>query len=201
MRCVILSQWSDLRWGVMWWNFGVFVTAQAAELRMSWRPIELLITDVEIKSYSSLFLEWMREVAIVQAVLWSELLRIRRRSRIWEKQDFEMYEIWSEKERLESKIIPRFRAEETGCIVVFEEIVSVGLWILESCAGSPIRRNSVLAVSCPPSSPPSMSMLDSMLASNAECWRAKMLDSLLASIFKRMNMFILFKNAGQHFYL
>ena len=52
---------------------------------------------------------------------------------MWEKQDFEMYEIWSEKERLESKMIPRFRAEETGCIVVFEEIVSVGLWILESC--------------------------------------------------------------------
>ena len=59
--------------------------------------------------------------------------------------DFEMYEIWTEKERLESKIIPRFRAEETGCIVVFEESVSVGLWILESCAGSPMRRNSVLA--------------------------------------------------------
>ena len=56
-----------------------------------------------------------------------------------------MYEMWSENERLESKIIPRFRAEETGCIVVFEEIVSVGLWILESCAGSPMRRNSVLA--------------------------------------------------------
>ena len=56
-----------------------------------------------------------------------------------------MYEIWSEKERLESKIIPRFRAEETGCIVVFEEIVSVGLWILESFAGSPMRRNSVSA--------------------------------------------------------
>ena len=35
----------------------------------------------------------------------------------------------SEKERLESKIISRFRAEETGCgcIVVFEEIISVGL--------------------------------------------------------------------------
>ena len=32
-----------------------------------------------------------------------------------------------QKERLESKIIPIFRAEETGCIVVFEEIVSVGL--------------------------------------------------------------------------
>ena len=59
--------------------------------------------------------------------------------------DFEMYEIWSEKERFESKIIPRFRAEETGCIVVFEEIVSVGLWILASCAGSSMRRNSVLA--------------------------------------------------------
>ena len=31
------------------------------------------------------------------------------------------------KERLESKIIPRFRAEETGCIVVFEEIVKCGI--------------------------------------------------------------------------
>ena len=52
-----------------------------------------------------------------------------------------MHEIWSEKERLESKITPRFRAEET-VIVVFEEIVSVGSWILASCA---MRRNSVLA--------------------------------------------------------
>ena len=34
--CVILSLWSDLRRGVMWWNFGVFVTARAAELRTSW---------------------------------------------------------------------------------------------------------------------------------------------------------------------
>ena len=33
----------------------------------------------------------MREVAIVQVVLWSKVLRIRRRSRIWEKQDFEMW--------------------------------------------------------------------------------------------------------------
>ena len=86
----------------------------------------------------------MREVAIVQAVLWSKVLRIRHRSWIWEKQDFEMYEIWSEKQRLESKITPRFRAEETGCIVIFEEIVSVGLWILASCAGRPMRRNSVI---------------------------------------------------------
>ena len=31
------------------------------------------------------------------------------------------------KGKIESKIKLRFRAEETGCIVVFEEIVSVGL--------------------------------------------------------------------------
>ena len=41
-------------------------------------------------------------------------------------------------------LLPRFRAEETGCIIVFEGIVSVGLWILASCAGRPLRRNSVL---------------------------------------------------------
>ena len=49
----------------------------------------------------------------------------------------------------ERKITPRFRAElriraelEQGCIVVFEGIVSVGLFILANCAGSPMRRNS-----------------------------------------------------------
>ena len=52
----------------------------------------------------------MSEVATVRAVLWSKVLRIRRRSRMWEKQDLEMYEMWSEKERLESKITLRFWA-------------------------------------------------------------------------------------------
>ena len=49
MRCVILSQ-CDLRWGVMWWKFEVFVTARAAEPENELKPIELLITDVEIES-------------------------------------------------------------------------------------------------------------------------------------------------------
>ena len=59
-----------------------------------------------------LCMEWMIEVALVQAVLWSKVLRIRRRSRIREKQDFEMYDIWSEKERLELKIIPIFEQKK-----------------------------------------------------------------------------------------
>jgi hypothetical protein len=50
-----------------------------------------------------------------------------------------------------------------------------------------------------------------MLASNAvqyagqhagqQCWRAKMLDSIAGQHFQRMNMFILFENAGQLLYL
>ena len=37
MRSEILSQCRDFRIGVMCWNFGVFVTALAAEFRTSWR--------------------------------------------------------------------------------------------------------------------------------------------------------------------
>jgi len=36
MRCSILSQWRDLRTGVMWANFGVLETARAEEFRMNW---------------------------------------------------------------------------------------------------------------------------------------------------------------------
>ena len=39
----------------------------------------------------------------------------------------------------------KISSRRTGCIVLFEEILSVGLSILESCAGGPMRRNSVLA--------------------------------------------------------
>ena len=63
---------------------------------------------------------------MVQDVVWSKVLRICRRSWIWAKQDFEMYEILSEKERLESKIIPRFRAEGTGCCVARD-----GYWLVK----------------------------------------------------------------------
>ena len=44
-----------------------------------------------------------------------------------------------DRERLESKMKPRLRAEKTGLRMVSEEMVSVGFEILESCAGRPIK--------------------------------------------------------------
>lgn len=55
-----------------------------------------------------------------------------------------MSEMWSWKERWESKITPRLRAWETGLSVVSEETVRVGLFILASWAGRPNSKNSVL---------------------------------------------------------
>ena len=136
MRCVILSQRSDLRWGVInvmeFWSF--CDSTRAAELRMSRSRLSCWLHDVRWGELQYSSLEWMREVAIVQAVLWSNVLRLRRRSRIWEKQDFEMYEIYMIRKRKitikdNTKISSR---RNRFCIVVFEEIVSVGLWILES---------------------------------------------------------------------
>jgi len=39
IRCSILSQWRDLRRGVMWHDLGDLDTARAEELRMSWRRL------------------------------------------------------------------------------------------------------------------------------------------------------------------
>ena len=64
--------------------------------------------------------------------MWSKVLRIRLRSRMWAKQVFEMYEMWSEKERFESNITPRFLAEATGLMEVVEGIDREGLSILAS---------------------------------------------------------------------
>ena len=59
------------------------------------------------------------------------------------KNELKMIELLTE--RLESKITPRFRVEETGCIIVLPVMVSAGLCILAICAGRPMKRNSVLA--------------------------------------------------------
>ena len=45
---------------------------------------------------------------------------------------------------MESKITPRFLAEATGLMEVFEGIDEVGLSLLASCVGRPMNINSVL---------------------------------------------------------
>ena len=92
-----MSQLSDLRWGVYnvmeFWSFFDSKSSRVKNELKSIAVVDYWFWDKE--SCSSLYsLEWMREVAIVQAVLWSKVLRIRCRSRIWEKQDFEMCDIW-----------------------------------------------------------------------------------------------------------
>lgn len=37
IRSEILSQWSHLKTGMMWWWFGILVTARARAFRIAWR--------------------------------------------------------------------------------------------------------------------------------------------------------------------
>ena len=53
-------------------------------------------------------------------------------------------EICLKKYKLQSKINPKFLAEEVRGMGCVEGRESDGLMILEVCCGSPIRRNSVL---------------------------------------------------------
>lgn len=59
-------------------------------------------------------------------------------------QDLQTEEIWSLKERLLSKRMPRLRAEWIGLMIVEGSISKDGLLSLESCVGLPKIRNSVL---------------------------------------------------------
>jgi len=61
------------------------------------------------------------------------VFRIRRKSRMDRKHDFEMDEICFEKVSDESKITPRLRAKFVGVIVTLEGIKRVGSESLESC--------------------------------------------------------------------
>ena len=70
--------------------------------------------------------------------------RIFLRLRIWQKQDLDKEEICSEKDSLESKIMPRLRAEVTGWIVTLLGIDRIMLLTLASWELLPSKRNSVL---------------------------------------------------------
>ena len=50
----------------------------------------------------------------------------------------------SDIDRVESKMMPRLRAEETEETDMSADICKIGWVILDSCLGRPIRRNSVL---------------------------------------------------------
>jgi len=54
---------------------------------------------------------------MVQAVVWSIVLRIRLRSRILRKHDLEIEEIRCANDRFVSKMTPRLRAESTGLLL------------------------------------------------------------------------------------
>ena len=56
----------------------------------------------------------------------------------------ERKKICLEKDKLESKMNPRYLAEEVGGMGCVEGTESDGLMILQVCFGSPIRKNSVL---------------------------------------------------------
>jgi hypothetical protein len=54
-----------------------------------------------------------------------------------------MEDMCLDRERLESKMKPKLRAKGTGVRKVLGEMKRFGFWILVSCVGRPISRNSV----------------------------------------------------------
>jgi len=106
----------------------------STRVRTSWRRFVCVAGKL---SRRELILEWIREVAMVQAVVWSIVLRIRRRSRILRKHDLEIEEICCANDRFLSKMMPRLRAETTGESteddrVEYEEDLNI-----ESCSSLP----------------------------------------------------------------
>jgi len=86
----------------------------------------------------------MREVAMVQAIVWSVVLRVRLRSRILRKHDLEIEEICWTNDRFLSKMTPILRAESTGESMTLLGRWMVGLLSWESCCSTSKIRNSVL---------------------------------------------------------
>jgi len=81
----------------------------------------------------------MREVAIVQGVVWFKVLRIRHRSRILWKHDLQRAEIglcWAI-DRFLSKITPWLQANSTGKRITLLGRWMVGLYSSESCWDRP----------------------------------------------------------------
>jgi len=89
----VLNQWRYSRIGIMWWNLWVSVTARAAELRTIWRRLVCVAGRLSRRDLQKSILEWMREVAMVQAIVWSIVLRMRLRSQILGKHDLKTTEI------------------------------------------------------------------------------------------------------------
>src|SRR6218665_2353185 len=87
------------------------------------------------------------EVAMVEAVLKSSMGRMRRRSRMCMKQERERLEMWLEKERWGSKVIPRLQTGASEVKEVEDELSErciEGLRIFLIWAGRTIMMNSVL---------------------------------------------------------
>jgi len=74
----------------------------------------------------------------------SRVFLIRWRSRVDRKQDLETKEMWSDIEKVESKMTPRLRAEEVGVMMALDGMRRLGSEILGSCTRRPMGRNSVL---------------------------------------------------------
>ena len=60
---------------------------------------------------------------MIRAVDWSMVLLIRLRSRIWYRQDLEIADMCSVKERFESNMTPRLRADLAGEIVTLSKVI------------------------------------------------------------------------------
>jgi len=87
----------------------------------------------------------MRKVAVVQAVVWSIILRIHLRSQILRKHDLETAEMRCANARFLWNLTEKLRAESTGeSLTLLDARCMVGLLSLESCCGRPKIRNSVL---------------------------------------------------------
>jgi len=135
----------------MWWCFGVLVTSRVRAFWIDWRRfiwvISIYAQKKRIAVVDMCTLTWIKDVAIVDAVLRSSIGRILQRSRICMKQDLERWVTWSEKPMCWSNITPKLRTGEVGVNVWVGLRKIDGFGIFTSCSCKPVIINSVLEVS------------------------------------------------------
>jgi len=115
-----------------WWTYNELETTELRVRKVKKERVAVFKLEVNESGYDG------AKSGKVESVL------ILRRSRIDKKQDLETN--WGDMiiESVESKITPRLRADWSVVIVTLESIKWEGSEILNSWAGRPIRRNSVL---------------------------------------------------------
>ena len=134
IRLLIFGEWRDWRIEMVWDNLGALVTARRRDF---WMLAVMRSQNNELQKWR--FSEQRRtgvnDIGCFNSMYGSRL--IQRSSRMWDKQDLEGWDIWSEMVRCSSKMKRRLRAE-------WVMLNGQQLSILANCCLSPIWRNSAL---------------------------------------------------------